>query len=91
MMEAPTNLFIDGILVDETMVAVSKVLEHLMKLVLATKHPEPVEEGAKLGLRLERDSPYMGIPEKRENISRRELFSVCRRFCSRVEPQNTLP
>lgn len=57
MMEAPTNLFIDDILVDETMVAVSKVLEHLTKFVLATKHPEPVEEGAKLGLRLERDSP----------------------------------
>ncbi|KAK7007731.1 hypothetical protein SK128_024313, partial [Halocaridina rubra] len=53
-MEAATNSSIDKILIDETKVIVSEVVEQLYLYGLATKPPEPLEGGTALGLRLER-------------------------------------
>ena len=82
--KAATNSYIDDILVDETMVKATEVVEHLAKFGLATKPPEPLEGGAALGLKLEKDRTGElvfrrgnEIPEVGEELSRRELFSVC--------------
>lgn len=83
-MEAATNSYVDDILIDETRVAVSEVVEHLKLYGLATKQPEPLEGGTALGLRLERERTgelvfrrANEVPAVREDLSRRELFSVC--------------
>lgn len=87
VMEAAINSHINDLLLDETMVSVSEVVEHLSKFGLATKHPELMEGGAVLGLKLERDRVwelvFQGdneIPEVRKGMSRRELFCVCGRL-----------
>lgn len=86
-MEVATNSYVDDILVDETKVKVSEVVEHLKQYGLATKPPEPLEGGTALGLRLDRERNGElvfrrgnEIPEVQENLSRRELFSVCGRL-----------
>ena len=85
--EAGTSSYIDDILVDETVVTVAKVVHHLTKFGLATKSPAPLEGGAALGLKLKGDKSgefvfQRGneIPEVGEELSRRELFSVCGRL-----------
>lgn len=83
-LEAATNSYIDDILVDETKVGVSEVVEHLQRYGLATKRPEALEGGTALGLRLERERTGElvfkrgnTVPEVKESLNRRELFSVC--------------
>lgn len=85
--EGGTSSYIDDILVDEAVVTTTAVVEHLKKFGLATKSPEPLEGGAALGLKLKRDRSgelifQRGneIPEVGEELSRRELFSVCGRL-----------
>ena len=82
--KAATNSYIDDILVDETEVKSSDVVDHLKEFGLNTKPPEPLEGGAALGLRIGRDklgrlvfSRGNEIPEVKGDLSRRELFSVC--------------
>ena len=53
--KAATNSYIDDILVDETGVKASDVVDHLKEFGLKTKPPEPLEGGAALGLRIGRD------------------------------------
>lgn len=79
-----TSSYIDDILVDETVVTATEVVEHLTKFGLATKSPEPLEGGAALGLKLKRDRSGElifqrgnDIPEVGDMLSRRELFSAC--------------
>lgn len=85
--EAGTSSYIDDIIVDETVVTIADVVEHLKGFGLATKSPEPLEGGSALGLRLERDRSGEltfrrgnKIPEVGEELSRRELFSACGRL-----------
>ena len=85
--ETGTSSYIDDILVDETVVKAAKVVDHLKKFGLVTKPPEPLDGGAALGLRLKRDRSgelifQRGneIPKVGEEMSRRELFSVCGRL-----------
>ena len=82
--EAGTSSYIDDILVDEAVVTAAEVVEHLKGFGLVTKSPEPLEGGAALGLRLEKDRSgeltfQRGneIPEVGKELSRRELFSAC--------------
>lgn len=82
--QAATDSYIDDILVDETVVTASEVADHLKKFGLVTKPPEPLDGGTALGLKLRRDKRgelvfHRGneIPELRDTLSRRELFSLC--------------
>nr|XP_027233814.1 uncharacterized protein LOC113825211 [Penaeus vannamei] len=80
-----TNSYIDDILVDEMRVAASTVVEHLQQYGLVTKQPEPLGGGsAAVCLRLEMNKNGElifrrgnEIPEVKDNLSRRELFSIC--------------
>ena len=47
--KAATNSYIDDILVDETEVKASDVVDHLKEFGLNTKPPEPLEGGGRLG------------------------------------------
>ena len=83
-MESGTDSYIDDILVDETVVSAAEVAEHLRAYGLATKPPEPLEGGAALGLKIQRAADGRltfqrgnEIPELADDLSRRELFSVC--------------
>lgn len=85
--ETGTNSYIDDILVDETAVTAAEVVKHLAKFGLVTKTPEPLEGGAALGLKLEKDMTGElvfrrgnEIPEVGEEMSKRELFSACGRL-----------
>lgn len=66
-MVAGTSSYVDGVLVDETVVTVTKVVEHLTKFGLITKSPEPLEGGAALGLRLKKDKSggRADLPERK--------------------------
>ena len=62
-------------------------MEHLKKFGFTTKPPEPLEGGAALGLKLDKDrtgelvfQKGNEVPEVGEVLSRRELFSVCGRL-----------
>ena len=79
-----TNSYIDDILVDETVVNASEVVEHLKKFGLKTKPMETLNGGVALGLRLSCDkvgklvfSRGNELPDVPNSFSRRELFSMC--------------
>ncbi|MPC52132.1 hypothetical protein E2C01_045993 [Portunus trituberculatus] len=85
--EAGMSSYIDGILVAETVVTTAKVVEHLTKFGLVMKPTEPLEGGAALGIKLQRDKSGELIFQRRneiweveEELSRRELFSACGRL-----------
>ena len=78
-----TNSYIDNMLVDEKMVTAQKLIEHLKKLGLVTKKPEPLESGAALGLLLKLVKGDLMfnrgnvLPVLPEILTRPELFSIC--------------
>ncbi|XP_076068433.1 uncharacterized protein LOC143040875 [Oratosquilla oratoria] len=54
-MRKGTDSYFDDILVDDSVVSTSSVVEHLARYGLTAKETEPLEGGAVLGLRLERN------------------------------------
>ena len=70
---------------DESRVTVKELVSHLNKCDLVTKPPEPLDGGtAALGLKLQKNekgelmfSRGNELPCIVENLTRRELFSVC--------------
>ena len=82
--EAATDSYIDDILVDESKVSSGEVIDHLGRFGFVTKPPEPLEGGAALGLRVQRNSAGEltfsrgnELPEITDDLTRRELFSAC--------------
>ncbi|XP_076056330.1 uncharacterized protein LOC143034280 [Oratosquilla oratoria] len=83
-MKKGTDSYLDDILIDDTAVPASDVVEHLARFGLVSKEPEPMEGGTMLGLRLERDGSGNllfkrgnEIPNVTDEMSRREIFSLC--------------
>ena len=84
IIRSATNSYIDDILLDDNKVSANKLVDHLNKYGLVTKHPETIDGGAALGLRLHRDergellfSRGNIIPETTQNVTKKELFSIC--------------
>ena len=82
--EGAVSSYIDDILVNETIVTAAEVVAHLKCFGLAAKLPETLDGGAALGLKLKRSKAgglefQRGnqIPEAKQYLSRRELFSIC--------------
>ena len=82
--EAATRSYIDDILVNESQVTDAELIHHLGKFGLITKMPEPLDGGAALGLKIERNGAGElmfrrgnELPILPESLTRRELFSVC--------------
>ncbi|XP_076049389.1 uncharacterized protein LOC143030071 [Oratosquilla oratoria] len=83
-MKKGTDSYLDDILVDDGIVSTSNVVEHLARYGLTAKEPEPLEGGAVLGLRLERNAAGTlmfkrgnEIPKVTDEMCKRELFSLC--------------
>ncbi|XP_076055165.1 uncharacterized protein LOC143033558 [Oratosquilla oratoria] len=83
-MKKGTDSYLDDILVDDSIVSTSSVVEHLARYGLTAKEPEPLEGGAVLGLRLERNGAGTlmfrrgnEIPKVTDEMCKRELFSLC--------------
>ncbi|XP_076032423.1 uncharacterized protein LOC143020149 [Oratosquilla oratoria] len=83
-MKKGTDSYLDDILVDDSVVSTSSVVEHLARYGLTAKEPEPLEGGAVLGLRLERNGAGTlmfrrgnEIPKVMDEMCKRELFSLC--------------
>ena len=79
-----TSSYIDDIIVSTRKTDVKKVVEHLREYGLETKPVEEIEGASVLGLKIQRcpaGSLMFGrgnnIPEERENMTRRELYSMC--------------
>lgn len=78
-----TSSYIDDILVNEDIVSADKVIIHLNKYGLVTKPPEVLTGGAVLGLQLREVGGEIlfyrnnKIPEVKEELTKRELFSIC--------------
>ena len=79
-----TSSFIDDIMVNTAVVSADRVICHLKERGLEAKEPEALEGGAALGLKISRSKDgdlVFGrantIPEVEENLTRRELFSIC--------------
>ncbi|XP_076049741.1 uncharacterized protein LOC143030477 [Oratosquilla oratoria] len=84
MMKKGTDSYLDDILVDDSVVSSSSVVEHLARSGLIAKEPEPLEGGAVLGLRLERNGAGTlmfrrgnEIPKVTDEMCKRKLFSLC--------------
>lgn len=82
--KAATSSYIDDILVNESQVTAKELIQHLSKFGLTTKPPEPLDGGAALGLKIERNKSGElmftrgnELPVIPESLTRRELFSVC--------------
>ena len=82
--DAGTDHYIDDIWVNESVVSVDVVREHLYKFGLVTKEPVALTEARVLGLKVTRDefgnhqwARDTSIPEVGNNVSKRELFSIC--------------
>jgi len=84
-----TDSYIDDIIVDETVVSVEVVRNHLLKFGLVTKKPEKLSNARVLGLRA-REGCRGGMScyswqrggelpslESNSNVSKQELFPVC--------------
>ncbi|XP_076030373.1 uncharacterized protein LOC143018669 [Oratosquilla oratoria] len=83
-MKKGTDSYLDDILVDDGIVSTSNVVEHLARYGLTAKEPEPLEGGAVLGLRLERNAAGTlmfkrgnEIPKVTDEMCKREPFSLC--------------
>ncbi|XP_076031925.1 uncharacterized protein LOC143019828 [Oratosquilla oratoria] len=83
-MKKGTDSYLDDILVDDSVVSTSSVVEHLARYGLTAKEPKPLEGGAVLGLRLERNGAGTlmfrrgnEIPKVTDEMCKRELFSLC--------------
>ena len=85
---AATDHYVDDIVVDLSQVSMSEVVKHLKQYGLETKPPEKIDEARVLGLQLGRAddgtlcwSRGNHLPLVRtEAMSRRELFSTCRKL-----------
>ncbi|XP_076049715.1 uncharacterized protein LOC143030451 [Oratosquilla oratoria] len=84
VMKKGTDSYLDDILVDDSIVSTSSLVEHLARYGLTAKEPEPLEGGAVLGLRLERNGAGTlmfrrgnEIPKVTDEMCKRELFSLC--------------
>ena len=82
--KAGTSSYIDDIYVAKEKVCGTTVVEHLRRNGLIAKEPESLDGGAALGLKLTKDNEGRlrfqranTIPEVRDRITKRELFSVC--------------
>ena len=75
-----TSSYIDDILVDESRVTVKELVSHLNEYSLVTKPPEPLDGGAALGLRLQKNEKDSSCFPRETNLTRRELFFVCRKL-----------
>ena len=82
-----TDHFVDDLIVNENIVSVEKVIDHLKKYGLESKPAQPMESSKVLGLQLrEEDGRLLWTRGKlisfpnlnfQQCISRRELFSIC--------------
>lgn len=79
-----TSSYIDDILVDTSKVPATGLVDHLSKFGLESKPPETLAGGAALGLRISENKHKQlmftrgnEIPELQDEITRRELFSIC--------------
>ena len=81
-----TDSYVDDIVVDESVVSVDEVVQHLQRYGLEAKPPERLEGGRVLGLTISCSSEgelMFGrgneVPrvEKGEKLTRRRLFSIC--------------
>ena len=79
-----TSSFIDDIMVNTSVLTADRVISHLKEGGLEAKEPEALEGGAALGLKISRSADgelVFGrantIPEVGEELTRKELFSVC--------------
>ena len=89
--DAATDHYIDDIIVNSSLVSVDRVVKHLQRFGLQTKPSESMENARVLGLQL-RSVPGQGLMWSRSNelpnveglqqMSRRELFSVCGKLVS---------
>jgi hypothetical protein len=79
-----TDFYLDDILVDEDIVSVERVVEHLAIYGLVSKPPEKLENARVLGLQLEKNDQGTitwrrgnKIPDVEYPMTRRQLFSLC--------------
>lgn len=84
-----TDSYIDDIIVDETIITAGEVADHLLRYGLETKPAEALEGTRVLGLLISRDANdkltfsrgnEIPIIESDENLTRRQLFSICGRL-----------
>ena len=84
LIKKATSSYVDDIIVNESIVSVEEVRNHLSRFGLLTKPPEKLNGGAVLGLKLNygNDGMYRfsrgnALPLLPEKCTRRELFSLC--------------
>lgn len=85
-----TDHYIDDIVVQESVVSVEAVRQHLTKYGLETKEPEGLDGGRLLGVALKKDirghlqmsrgTPLSEISLEKSGLTKRELFSFCGRL-----------
>ena len=84
---AGTDHYVDDIIVNESVVSVERVKQHLTEYGLESKDPEPLDGARVLGLRVSQRNG--DVVWRRDNVlpelsgevcTRRELFSVCGRL-----------
>ena len=79
-----TDHYIDDIFVNEKVVDVQRVRDVLLRHGLVTKDPEPLSNARVLGVRVKKSRNHQlvwsrdaELPRLSEDITKRELFSVC--------------
>ena len=82
--ESGTSSYVDDIYVNKEKVTGKEVVQHLLKNGLTAKEPEALDGGAVLGLKLTKRSDGLlafgranDIPEVKDGLTKRELFSIC--------------
>lgn len=82
-----TDHYIDDIIVNEDIVSVVKVKEHLVKYGLLSKEPERLSSARVLGLRVEasdKDILVWGrdceLPKVESDVTKRGLYSICGKY-----------
>ncbi|GFO30150.1 Pol polyprotein [Plakobranchus ocellatus] len=82
-----TSSFIDDIMLDVSDINAGDVVAHLKDYGLESKNPEKLDEGAVLGLKLDRDqredlifsraNEIPNVDQLDSGLSRRDVFSIC--------------
>ncbi|GFO06854.1 Gag-pro-pol polyprotein [Plakobranchus ocellatus] len=82
-----TSSYIDDIMVDVSDITAGDVVAHLKDYGLESKNPEKLDEGAVLGLKLDRDqqgdlifsraNEIPNVDQLDSGLSRRDVFSIC--------------
>lgn len=85
--ESGTDHYIDDIIVNEELVSVDHVRDHLSRYGLVTKEPEPISDARVLGLRVKEDGMSQlvwgrdnDVGEIDAVVTKRDLFSLCGRL-----------